>query len=411
MTTLKVCQKVKIGVEFISSRSTLDKNKMLGVIADALVRYSDAIVKANVIDLSNASDKASHFIDRLKLDKKRIEDAATGLRQLIDLADPVGEIIDDWTATSGIKIKKVRVPLGVVGIIYEARPLVTVDAVGLCLKTGNAIVLRGSKDAIESNKAIVAVMTSALANAKFNSDFIGLIEDTSRDSAKQLMQAREFVDVLIPRGSAALINEVVNSSSVPVIETGAGNCHCYVEASADLKMATDIIKNGKLSRPSVCNALESLLIDKAIAKSFLPSIVQVLASSGVEVVGCNKTRAICSSVAPAIDDDFYKEFLALKIAIKIVDGVNEAIAHINKHSTRHSEVIISTNSVAIEKFFNLVDSAAVYANASTRFTDGFEFGFGAEMGISTQKLHARGPMGLKELTSQKYKVYGTGQVR
>jgi len=320
-------------------------------------------------------------------------------------------VVEVFNRPNGLRVEKCRVPLGVIAIIYEARPLVTVDAIGLCLKTGNSVLLRGSKDAIETNREIVTIIKAALVKNKFNSDCIGFIDDTSRDSANYLMQARDFVDVLIPRGSAALIKATVEGSRVPVIETGAGNCHAYVESTADLDVAEEVIMNGKLSRPSVCNSLENLLIDKSIAREFLPRIVQALEANGVEVVGCCQSVAILPKIKLATDDDFYTEFLALKISIKIVNDVDEAICHINKYGTKHSEVIFSKDKIKIDKFLQLVDSAAVYSNCSTRFTDGFEFGFGAEMGISTQKLHARGPMGLRELTSCKYKIFGTGQIR
>jgi len=406
-----VMQSAKSACGYIGSRNTQDKNAMLKTIADALVKNAKPIIKANKTDIKNATDKPSYFIDRLMVDENRIKGAAEGLIKLIDLPDPIGEVVEVFNRPNGMRVEKCRVPLGVIAIIYEARPLVTVDAIGLCLKTGNSVLLRGSKDAIETNREIVKIIKAALVKNKYQSDCVGFIDDTSRDSANYLMQAREYVDVLIPRGSAALIKAAVEGASVPVIETGAGNCHAYVEATADLGIAEKVILNGKLSRPSVCNSLESLLVDNSIAKQFLPRIVQVLASNGVEVVGCGKTKAICPQISLATNDDFYTEFLALKISIKVVDGVTEAISHINKYGTKHSEVILSKDKSAIDKFLQLVDSAAVYANCSTRFTDGFEFGFGAEMGISTQKLHARGPMGLRELTSCKYKIYGDGQVR
>ena len=407
----KTCKKAKENTAYIASLSTDEKNKMLQIVANALVKNSSKIITANQKDLMAGKDKPAHFLDRLKLDEKRIHDMATGLTQLISLSDPVGEIIEKWTVEKGMEIQKVRVPLGVVAIIYEARPNVTADAIGLCLKTGNAVVLRGSKDAIESNRAIVAVIADSLKKNKYNPDFIQLIQDTSREGANELMKCRDFVDVLIPRGSAGLIKTTVEQSSVPVIETGAGNCHAYIHESADIDIAEKIILNGKLSRPSVCNALESILVDRKVAKAVLPRITQALASNGVDIVGCSESKAICPAILSAAEEDFYTEFLALKISIKVVSDVDEAINHINTYGTKHSEVIIAKDKNAIEKFLNLVDSAAVYANVSTRFTDGFEFGFGAEMGISTQKLHARGPMGLRELTSQKYKIFGEGQVR
>jgi glutamate-5-semialdehyde dehydrogenase len=323
----------------------------------------------------------------------------------------VGETVEEWDARSGIHIQKTRVPLGVIAIIYEARPNVTADAAGLCVKTGNAVVLRGSRDAIHSNIEIVRVFKAALAANGFNGGFMQLIEDTTREGARELMRCRDYVDVLIPRGSAALIKTTVEESSVPVIETGAGNCHAYVDRAADFDTAEKIILNGKLSRPSVCNALESLLVDRPVAAAFLPCILKALQENGVEVVGCSETVAICPDIPLATEEDYYTEFLSLKISVKVVGGVDEAIRHINRYSTSHSEVIITSDPSAAERFLNEVDSAAVYVNASTRFTDGFEFGFGAEMGISTQKLHARGPLGLRELTGQKYKITGSGQVR
>ena len=407
----KTCAAAKAHCGYIAALSTQDKNRMLHIIADSLVQDAGVIIQANTLDMQAGKDKPAHFLDRLRLDKARIAGVAEGIKQLIDLPDPIGETLAEWTQPNGLRLVKTRVPLGVIAIIYEARPNVTADAIGLCLKTGNSVVLRGSKDAIHSNTAIVKIVKDALLKQGFNPECIQLIEDTSREGAAQLMKCRQFVDVLIPRGSATLIKTTVEQSSVPVIETGAGNCHAYIECSADLKTAENIILNGKISRPSVCNALETLLVDKSIAQTFLPCITQILAEKGVEVVGCSQTKSIIKDITLASEEDFYTEFSALKISIKVVEGVDEAIAHINKYGTKHSEVIVSKNSDAIEKFLNAVDSAAVYANASTRFTDGFEFGFGAEMGISTQKLHARGPMGLAELTSQKYKIYGNGQVR
>ena len=407
----KVCTAAKENCGYIGAKNTEEKNRMLKITADALRKNAAAIIKANKKDLEGNASKPPYLLDRLMLNEKRIDGIAEGLEQLILLLDPVGEIIEEWDVMSGLHIQKTRVPLGVIAIIYEARPNVTADAIGLCLKTGNSVVLRGSKDAVHSNCAIVETIKSALKHAGFNPEFIQLISDTTREGATELMTCRGLVDVLIPRGSAGLIKSVVEQSSVPVIETGAGNCHAYVESTADLAMAENIILNGKISRPSVCNALESLLVDQPIAKAFLPHIIKALHGKGVEVVGCAQTVAICPFVALASEDDFYAEFSALKISIKVVSGVDEAIAHINRYGTKHSEVIVTKDKKAADKFLNAVDSAAVYHNASTRFTDGFEFGFGAEMGISTQKLHARGPLGLRELTSQKYKIFGNGQIR
>lgn len=396
---------------YIASLDSESKNKMLAIAADAIVKNSDKIIAANKIDLKNSEGKPAYFLDRLMLNSLRIEDMATGLKKLCELADPIGEITEKWTVKNGLTIQKVRVPLGVLGIIFEARPNVSIDAVGLCIKSGNSVVLRGSRDAIESNKALVGVVKASIEANGYNVDFIQLVLDTTHEGASVLMKCRKYVDVLLPRGSADFIKTVVENSTVSVIETGAGNCHCYVEKTADFDMAANIILNGKLQRPSVCNALESLLIDRDIAKEFLPFIAKILTQKNVELVGCEESCLISDKVLAAIEDDFYKEFNALKISVKIVNGVEEAINHINKYSTKHSDVIITKNAKASELFLNMVDSAVVYVNASTRFTDGFEFGFGAEMGISTQKLHARGPLGLKQLTSEKYEVFGNGQIR
>ena len=405
------CRAAKAACGYLAQCPSGVKNAMLEIVAQSLLDETDTILQGNALDLAAAQDKPEHFLDRLALDATRICGIGEGVRALIALDDPVGEIKESWTTDTGLNIVKVRVPLGVVGIIYEARPNVTVDAIALCIKTGNAVVLRGSKDALQSNRAIVGAIRSALEKNGYRSDFIQLIEDTTHAGADALMKCREFVDVLIPRGSAALIRTVVDNASVPVIETGAGNCHAYVEKTADLHMAKEILLNGKLQRPSVCNALEKLLIDRDIAPTALPVLVAELQHHGVEVRGCAETCALCGGVVPATDSDFYTEYNALTIAVKVVGACDEAITWINAHGTHHSEVIVTQDSAVTEKFLNGVDSAAVYVNASTRFMDGFEFGFGAEMGISTQKLHARGPLGLRQLTSEKYKIYGQGQTR
>ena len=406
-----VCKAAKENSDYVAELKSEDRNKILQIIADALKEKTSEILQANKADLDASADKPAHLLDRLALSEKRILDIAEGLKDLCALPTPVGEVMEEWTVKSGLDIKKVRVPLGVVAIIYEARPNVTVDVIGLAVKSGNAVVLRGSKDAINSNKALVSVIKTALREIGYNPEFIQLVTDTTRESSEELMKCRKYVDVLIPRGSAGLIKTVVEKASVPVIETGTGNCHAYVEKTADLQMAENIVLNGKLSRPSVCNALENLIVDRAIAKEFLPEMIGELQKNGVEVVGCKETVAICPEVKEAIDEDFYTEFLGLKISVKVVGDYEEAIAHINKYSSSHSETIITRDEKAAKRFTEAVDSAAVYVNASTRFTDGFEFGFGAEMGISTQKIHARGPMGLKELTSIKYVINGNGQVR
>lgn len=397
--------------KILSMLTCQKKNEMLEITSNSLIENTDKILEANRFDIAMSTDKPQHFIDRLTLNKKRIEAMAEGIRELIKLADPIGEEIESFTNHCNLFIKKIRVPLGVIGIIYEARPNVTADAIGLCLKSGNAVVLRGSKDAVNSNIAIVNVIKNALEKQGFDSGCIGLIEDVSRQSADEMMSATGLIDVLIPRGGAGLIKSVVQNSKVPVIETGAGNCHIYVEKTADFKMAEDIILNAKLSRPSVCNALESLLIDEEIAEKFLPSCLKKLKESGVEIRGCSLTNKYFDNVILATEQDYFTEYNDLIISVKIVKDIDEAIKHIDVHSTHHSEAIITKDNAMAEKFLHEVDSAAVYVNASTRFTDGFEFGFGAEMGISTQKLHARGPMGLKELTSYKYIILGDGQTR
>ncbi len=404
------CALAKENAHVIALADTRDKNKMLELAAAAVLENAAEILVANAKDVAHC-ERGAQFADRLMLNESRLKDMAEGLEKLIELPNPIGEIAEEWTVPNGMRISKVRVPLGVIGIIYEARPNVTVDAIGLCIKTGNAIVLRGSKEAYSSNEALVAAVKARLRSGGYNPEFIQLIQDVSREGAETLMTCRDYVDVLIPRGSASLIRTVVKKSTVPVIETGAGNCHAYIEQTADIDKALDIVLNGKLRRPSVCNALESLLVDESAAKKFLPVILGALKEKGVEIVGCEKTRAVCPFVAPASEDDYAAEYLALKISVKVVRGVEEACEHINKYSTKHSEVIVTESKEAAEYFTSRIDSAAVYVNASTCFTDGFQFGFGAEMGISTQKLHARGPLGLKQLTSEKYVIRGNGQVR
>ena len=404
------CALAKENAHVIALADTRNKNKMLELAAAAVLENAAEILSANAKDVAHC-ERGAQFADRLMLNESRLKDMAEGLEKLIELPNPIGEIAEEWTVPNGMRISKVRVPLGVIGIIYEARPNVTVDAIGLCIKTGNAIVLRGSKEAYSSNEALVAAVKARLRSGGYNPEFIQLIQDVSREGAETLMTCRDYVDVLIPRGSASLIRTVVEKSTVPVIETGAGNCHAYIEQTADIDKALDIVLNGKLRRPSVCNALESLLVDESAAKKFLPVILGALKEKGVEIVGCEKTRAVCPFVAPASEDDYAAEYLALKISVKVVRGVEEACEHINKYSTKHSEVIVTESKEAAEYFTSRIDSAAVYVNASTCFTDGFQFGFGAETGISTQKLHARGPLGLKQLTSEKYVIRGNGQVR
>ncbi len=412
-SVVEICKSAHLATSEVASFDTNQKNQLLEIAANAISSRMSEILSANSADVTSAkkANMPPQFIDRLTLNESRILDMAIGLRALIDLPNPIGEVIESFTAESGILIKKVRVPLGVIGIIYEARPNVTVDAIGLCIKTGNSVVLRGSKDAILSNKALVDVIKASFEENGYSSNFIQLVPDVSREGANQLMKCREYVDVLLPRGSASLINTVVENSTIPVIETGAGNCHAYIESSAKYDMVENIVLNGKLQRPSVCNALESLVISRDALASHGVKIINALLNHGVEVVGDDETTHAVKGVKPASAEDFYKEYNALKISVKVVSDVYEAVKHVNECSTHHSEVIITENAKSAEYFLSAVDSAAVYHNASTRFTDGFQFGFGAEMGISTQKLHARGPLGLKQLTSEKYVIYGKGQVR
>ena len=390
------------------------KNKALNAVADALIDNTDKIVKANDIDLENgkAAGLTPSLLDRLKLGSDRIKSMAEGVRKVALINDPVGTVVSGYTTDNGMEITKVKVPLGVIGIIYEARPNVTADAAALCLKAGNAVILRGGKEAINSNKAIAEIMRTAVESAGLPIDSIQLIEDTSRQSSVELMNLSDYLDVLIPRGGAGLIRAVVEQAKVPVIETGVGNCHVYVDESADIQMAADIIYNAKTSRPSVCNAIETILVHKNIAEKALPAIKKELDKKNVEIRGCDRTREILGdSVAPATDDDYETEFLDYILACKVVDSIDGAIAHIAKYSSGHSECIVTKDYDSANKFTSSVDSAAVYVNASTRFTDGGEFGLGAEIGISTQKLHARGPMGVNELTSTKFIIKGSGQVR
>lgn len=393
--------------------SSEKKNQVLKKIAEGLIENTDKIIEANKVDLENGEKNgmAKSMLDRLKLDEERIEGMAKGVLDVATLPEPVGRILSATERPNGLRIEKVSTPIGVIAVIFEARPNVTSDAAALCLKSGNTVILRGGKEAINSNKTIAKVMRQAVKEAGMPEDVIQLVEDTSRESANELMKMNEYVDVLIPRGGAGLIQAVVKNATVPVIETGVGNCHIYIDKNADLKKAVDIVFNAKTSRPSVCNAAESLLIHKDIAKEALVAIKNKLDEKDVTLVGDSKAREIIPDMEKATDADWATEYLDYKMSVKIVDSVEEAIDHIYKYSTGHSECIVTENAGTAEKFMNQVDSAAVYLNASTRFTDGGEFGFGAEIGISTQKLHARGPIGLPELQSFKYKIYGDGQIR
>lgn len=390
------------------------KDLALNSIADALVEHKEEIIKANNLDIEYGKEigLTPSLIDRLTLGEDRIKGMADGVRKVASLPDPIGNVISGNTLPNGLTVTKVKVPLGVIGIIFEARPNVTADAASLCLKAGNAVILRGGKEAINSNKAIAKIMRDAVEKVGLPKDSIQLIEDTTRQSSTELMQLSDYLDVLIPRGGAGLIKAVVENSKVPVIETGVGNCHVYVDKYADIDMASEIIFNAKTSRPSVCNAIETILVHKDIAKDALPKIKEKLDTKNVQIRGCKTTKEILGNdIVDAEESDYYTEFLDYILACKVVDSIDEGIAHIAKYSSGHSECIITNDYARANRFKNEVDAAAVYVNASTRFTDGGEFGLGAEIGISTQKLHARGPMGINELTSSKFIVEGNGQIR
>jgi glutamate-5-semialdehyde dehydrogenase len=409
----KQAEQAKQGSFALGIMGTNEKNAILLKIADALVENGDYIIAQNKIDIENAKKEgiSDALIDRLMLDEKRIQGMANGLKQVMALADPIGDVIYTNKLPNGLSVGKKRVPMGVIGIIYEARPNVTADAIGLCLKTGNAVVLRGGRVANFSNQAIVKVANKAALAAGMPDGCIQLLEDISRQAATYMMTLNGLISVLIPRGGAGLIQSVVKNATVPVIETGVGNCHVYIDDSADLNMGVDIIFNAKTQRPSVCNAAETLLVSKAVADEFLPMAYSKLSEKNVEIRGCEKTCAILKQAIKATDEDFYTEYLDFILSVKVVDDVEDAIAHINKYGSGHSEAIITADYFASRAFLDKVDAAAVYVNASTRFTDGEMFGFGAEIGISTQKLHARGPMGLNELTTTKYVIEGNGQIR
>ena len=403
----KLGQNAKDAETVLRNLSTNDKNKTLEAVAKALVAHTDEILKANALDVENGkkNQMPEGLIDRLMLTPERIEGMADGLRQLTGLEDPIGEVTGMKKRPNGLLIGQKRVPLGVIGIIYEARPNVTSDAFGLCFKTGNVVILKGGSDAIHSNTAIVNCIREALKACGITEDAIQLIQDTSRETAAEFMKLNRYVDVLIPRGGRGLIKAVVNQSTIPVIETGTGNCHIYVDETADLQMAADIVINAKTQRVGVCNACESLLVNRKVKDDFLPVLAGRLKEKHVEVRADEAAKALMPGAVPAT------EYLDYILSVKVVDSVEEAIAHINKYNTKHSEAIITNDYTHAQKFLDEVDAAAVYVNASTRITDGNEFGFGAEIGISTQKLHARVPMGLLALTTTKYIIYGNGQVR
>ena len=391
------------------------KNEALRVVAEYLVKYADEIIKANDIDMENAINNGvkQAMQDRLKLTEDRIKAMAEGVNQVADLDDPIGEVLEEFERPNGLKLTKVRVPIGVIGIIFESRPNVTADAFSLCFKSGNAVILRGGSDAINSNKAIVSVIREALKSVNVNEECVTLIENTDRALVNEFMKLNKYVDLLIPRGGAGLIRAVVEGATIPVIETGTGNCHVFVDETADLSMAVEIIDNAKTQRMGVCNACESLLVHSKIAEKAIPAIYERLTGKSVEIRAGEKAFMICPSLKmeKATEEDYATEFLGPVISLQVVDSVEEAIEHVNRYTTHHSECIVTSDIKNAEKFTNAVDAACVYVNASTRFTDGGEFGFGAEIGISTQKLHARGPMGLSELTTVKYIINGNGQIR
>jgi len=409
----EICKKAKTASAQLAKASAELRNRALCNMADSLERCCAEILEANQKDVEAARAKGvkEALIDRLILNKKRVNSMASNLREIAELPNPVGEIVKTWTRPNGLIIGQLRVPLGVIGIIYESRPDVTSEASGLCIKSGNAIILRGGSDAINSNMAIGNALRKALEETELTKDAIQVVPVTDRSYAEKLMTMREYIDVLIPRGGANLIKTVVEKSTVPVIETGTGNCHIYVEEDADLTRAVDIVINAKCQRPGTCNAEEKLLVHKNVARQFLPNVVSALNLNGVEVRACEKTMELLPNLKPAVEEDWETEYLDLIIAIKIVESLDEAIAHINKYGTKHSESILTADFNKALKFINEVDAAAVYWNASTRFTDGNQFGLGAEIGISTQKLHARGPMSVQQLTTTKFFILGRGHIR
>lgn len=410
---IKLGENALAAKDFLATVTTEQKNKALLAIAAALRENSETIILENKKDLENgkAAGLNDGLLDRLMLNEARINDIASAAENVASLPDPCGRLLDEIKRPNGLDIKKISVPIGVIGIIYEARPNVTVDAAGLCLKSSNAVILRGGKEAINSNMALASVMRTAIEDCGFDKNCIQLVTDTSRESANQMMTMNGYIDCLIPRGGKGLIRSVVRNSMVPVIETGSGNCHIYVDESADIEMAANIIFNAKTQRIGVCNACESLVIHSGIINKALPAIKARLDTKNVEMRGDERAMIAANGVLPASDEDFAEEYLDYIISVKTVDSLDEAIRHINKYSTKHSEAIITQNKANADEFLARIDSSSVYVNASTRFTDGGEFGLGAEIGISTQKLHARGPMGLRELTTTKYLIYGNGQVR
>lgn len=413
MELIEIGKKAKEAAITMRNLPTTRKNEILNAVADRLVSDADCLILENQKDMEQGKANGMHqgMLDRLLLTKERIEQMAVGIRQVAELEDPIGEVLSMKKRPNGLMIGQQRVPLGVIGIIYESRPNVTADAFALCFKSGNSVILKGGSDALYSNIAIVKSIQNALSEHGLPDGVISLIEDTSRETTTQFMKMNGYVDVLIPRGGAGLIRAVVSNATVPVIETGTGNCHIYVDESADFQMALDIIHNAKTQRIGVCNACESIVVHEKIVDRFMPLLQERLSANQVEIRGDEKVRNATEGIVPATEEDWGTEYLDYILSAKTVSGIDEAIAHINKYNTGHSEAIITENYENAQKFLNEVDAAAVYVNASTRFTDGFEFGFGAEIGISTQKIHARGPMGLEALTSTKYIIYGNGQIR
>ncbi|MQB72404.1 glutamate-5-semialdehyde dehydrogenase [Lactobacillus reuteri] len=408
---ITIGKRAQIAANKLALMNTATKNKALLQLADDLIKNKNQIIAANQQDLAAATQMPTKFTDRLMVNSQRIADMANGLRTIVDLNDPTSQIDKGWITKDGLQILQRRVPLGVIGIIFEARPNVTVDATGLTFKSGNAVILRGGKEAIQTNTALVKILRESLQSQHLPVDAVQLITDTSHAIADEMMNLTDYIDVLIPRGGRALIQRVVTTATVPVIETGAGNCHIYIDKDADLTMATNITVNAKVQRPSVCNAAEKLLIHRDIAAEFLPVIAKALMEHGVQLRGDEMACQLVSTIRPVTEEDWETEYNDLIMAVKIVDSLDDAINHINHHSTHHSESIITNNITRGRYFQQAINSACVYVNASTRFTDGGEFGFGAEIGISTQKLHARGPMGLQQLTTIKYEITGNGQVR
>lgn len=410
-TLIEIGQRAQTAADQVALLDTATKNRALGAMADALRTHQNEIITANQVDLAQATDMPKKFTDRLMVNEQRVADMANGLRTVARLADPTARIDRGWINADGLQILQRRVPLGVIGIIFEARPNVTVDATGLTFKSGNAVILRGGKEAIRTNTALANILRAALEKQGLPADAVQLIEDTSHELAQEMMNLTDYIDVLIPRGGRGLIQRVVKTATVPVIETGAGNCHVYIDKDAALQMATDITVNAKVQRPSVCNAAEKLLIHQGVAAKFLPTIAQALLDHGVQLRGDDQARVIVPQMQAASNADWDTEYNDLVMAVKVVDSLDDAIQHINHHSTHHSEVIVTDSIERGRAFQQRISSACVYVNASTRFTDGGVFGFGAEIGISTQKLHARGPMGLDQLTTIKYEITGNGQVR